>query len=190
MFTDRKSRAKLLGSQYLDDVIQQFRQLKDHTEKGMMQVSDDDFIKLLHPDGNSIAVLVKHLAGNMRSRWSDFLVSDGEKADRDRDTEFEHTQVDTRRRLMEKWEEGWAILFNTLASLEPDDMNKTIYIRSEPHSVVRAINRQLIHYSTHSGQIIMLSKYWAGDKWNTLSIPKGDSAIFNKKMVEKRSATD
>ena len=180
----------MIESQYITDVMLQFKRMKLNAEKGMLQVSDDAFLKLLHDDGNSIGLIVKHVAGNLRSRWTDFLTSDGEKSDRNRDREFELDAENTRSDLMARWDKGWAVLFDVIGSLTPDDLQKTVYIRAEPHSVVMAINRQLTHYSEHVGQIVMLSKYWAGDTWETLSIAKGASVAFNQEKMSKRSESE
>jgi hypothetical protein len=138
----------------------------------MAQVEDPQFFALLDSDANSIALIVKHVAGNMRSRWTDFLTTDGEKLDRNRDSEFEHDTADSRQAIMARWDAGWEILFTTLTSLGPADLSRSVTIRDEPHTVVQAINRQLSHYSVHVGQIVLLAKHYAGPNWKTLSIPK------------------
>jgi len=162
----------LIEQHYLDDCVLQLRKLKAQADKAMAQVDDAQFFELLDADANSIAVIVKHVAGNMRSRWTDFLTSDGEKPDRHRDSEFEREAADTRGAIIGRWEAGWEVLFNTLMSLGPGDLGKTVPIRNEPHSVVQAINRQVSHYSAHVGQIVLLAKHFAGPNWTTLSIPK------------------
>jgi hypothetical protein len=154
-------------------------------EQALNQVSDQDFFRILGPESNSIAIIVKHIAGNMRSRWRDFLVSDGEKPDRFRDTEFEIESDDSREALMIRWENGWKMLFDAIESLGSDDLKKTITIRGEPHTVIEAINRQLCHYAYHAGQIAYLARHYAGDKWETLSIPKGKSEEFHRDTREK-----
>jgi len=127
-------------------------------------------------------VIVKHIAGNLRSRWTDFLTSDGEKPDRRRDTEFELVgAADTRESLMARWEEGWKTLFANVEPLTNEDLLREVPIRGEPHTVVRAINRQLTHYAGHVSQIVLLAKHWAGPKWQTLSIPRGQSETFNRR---------
>ena len=138
----------------------------------MAQVADPQFFALLDPDANSIALIVKHVSGNMRSRWTDFLTTDGEKPDRDRDSEFERDTADTRQAIMARWDAGWELLFATIMSLAPGDLGRSVTIRGEPHTVVQAINRQLSHYSAHVGQIVLLAKHYAGPSWKTLSIPK------------------
>lgn len=162
----------MIERHYLDEGVFQLRKLKTQADKAMAQVDDAQFFALLDPDANSIALIVKHVAGNMRSRWTDFLTSDGEKPDRHRDREFEREAADTRASIVARWEAGWQLLFNTLTSLQPTDLGKTVTIRGEPHTVVQAINRQLSHYSAHVGQIVLLAKHFAGPKWKTLSIPK------------------
>ena len=162
----------MIEQHYLDDSLVQLRKLKAQADKAMAQVDDRQFFELLDADANSIALIVKHVAGNMRSRWTDFLTSDGEKADRHRDGEFERDAEDTREALLARWEAGWELLFNTVTSLQPADLGKTVMIRQEPHTVVQAINRQVSHYSAHVGQIVLLAKHFAGSSWRTLSIPK------------------
>jgi len=162
----------LIEQHYLDDCLFQLRKLKAQADKAMAQVDDRQFFAAIDPDANSIALIVKHVSGNMRSRWTDFLTSDGEKPDRDRDAEFERGSADTRETILDRWEAGWALLSTSLASLQPDDLVKSVAIRSEPHTVLQAINRQLSHYSAHVGQIVLLAKHFAGPNWQTLSIPK------------------
>ena len=157
---------------FLDDCLLQLRKLKAQADKAMAQIDDGQFFGLIDTDANSIALIVKHVAGNMRSRWTDFLTTDGEKPDRHRDLEFERDPADTRDALVAQWDAGWELLFGTIASLAPDDLGRTITIRGEPHTVVQAINRQLLHYSAHVGQIVLLAKHFAGPKWETLSIPR------------------
>lgn len=169
----------MLGDFYLEDIRRQFHGQKKLAEKAMAQVDDAQFFALLDPDANSIALVVKHIAGNLRSRWTDFYSSDGEKADRHRDTEFEAGQEDTRALLMERWEAGWSVLFEVVDSMKPEDLTRTVTIRDEPHSVVKAVNRQLAHYAYHVGQIVFLAKHFAGGRWQSLSIPRGQSETFN-----------
>lgn len=162
----------MIKQHYIDDCLFQLRKLKAQADKAIAQVDDAQFFALLDPDANSIALIVKHVAGNMRSRWTDFLTTDGEKPDRHRDTEFEREAGDARAALMARWDTGWELLLNTLSSLKPADLGKTVTIRGEPHTVVQAINRQISHYSAHVGQIVLLAKHYAGPRWQTLSIPK------------------
>ncbi len=165
---------------YLEDAVRQFHGQKKLAEKALAQVSDDEFFHRLDPGSNSIALIVKHLAGNMRSRWSDFLTSDGEKPDRHRDSEFEVAESDTRSELMGRWEQGWGCVFGAVEALKPEDLGKTVAIRGEPHSVLKAVNRQLTHYAHHIGQIVFLAKHLAGPRWKTLSIPRGQSEEWRK----------
>ncbi|HKA37637.1 MAG TPA: DUF1572 family protein [Thermoanaerobaculia bacterium] len=165
---------------YRDEAARQFRGLKKAADRALAQVSDADFFAAIDPESNSIALIVKHLAGNMRSRFTDFLTSDGEKADRHRDSEFEVEPGDTRESLLARWEEGWKITAAAIEPLTPEDFDRTVPIRGEPHTLLRAINRQLVHYAYHVGQIVLLAKHFAGPKWQTLSIPRGKSEEVNK----------
>jgi hypothetical protein len=171
---------------YLQDARRQFRALKKLADKALAQVRDKDWFVTLDAESNNLAVIVKHVAGNLRSRWTDIFTTDGEKPDRHRDTEFELTQHDTKDALQAYWEHCWGILFATLDSLEPSDLGCTILIRNEPHAVIEAINRQLLHYSLHVGQIVFLAKHLARDHWHSLSIPRGQSATFNAGAQPKR----
>jgi Protein of unknown function (DUF1572) len=162
----------LIEQHYLEDCVLQLRMLKTQAEKAVSQVDDTQFFHTLDPEANSIALIMKHMAGNMRSRWTDFLTTDGEKPDRDRDSEFETTAGDTREAVIARWEDGWGRMLNALTSLRPDDLSRTVAIRGEPHTVVQAINRQFSHYSAHVGQIVLLAKHLAGPRWQTLSMPR------------------
>ena len=173
----------MIEQHYIDDSLFQLRKLKAQADKAMAQIDDAQFCATLDPDANSIALIVKHVAGNMRSRWTDFLTSDGEKPDRNRDAEFEREGGDTRASLIARWDAGWELLFATLASLQPADIGRTVTIRGEPHTVLQAINRQVSHYSAHVGQIVLLAKHYAGPKWQTLSIPKR----ANTRIGERRT---
>ena len=174
---------------FIDATLRELRSLKRATERALAQIPDESFFGALDAESNSIAVLVKHIAGNMRSRWSDFLTTDGEKPDRHRDSEFVIAPGDTRVALMERWEQSWKILFATLESLGPADLERTVTIRTEPYTVVGAVQRSLAHYSDHIGQIILLAKHFAGEKWQTLSVPRGKSeevnAAFAARFKEK-----
>ncbi len=172
---------------YLRDAIESFRAYKKMAEKAIAQVSDEEFFKAIDAEANSIAVIVKHIAGNQHSRWRDFLTSDGEKADRNRDTEFEMIG-DMRESLMRFWETGWQTLFEAVEPLTAEDFGKFVTIRGEPHTIVEAINRQLTHYAYHIGQIVLLAKHFRSTDWKTLSVPRGSSAEFNKFLAEKQSA--
>jgi len=167
---------------YLKDSIDLFRYYKKLGERAMAQCPDAALTTTLDAESNSIAIIVKHMEGNMRSRWTDFLTSDGEKPDRNRDTEFEDPPK-TRAELMEMWEHGWKLLFSALEPLSDADLTRTITIRTEPHSVTQAINRQIAHYSYHVGQIVYLARHFAGDKWQSLTIPKKKSGEFNKQVA-------
>ena len=167
---------------YLNDAIDLFRYYKKLGERAMAQCPDEGLFTMLDAESNSIAIVVKHMAGNMRSRWTDFLTSDGEKPDRNRDNEFEGAPA-TRAELLELWERGWKLLFGALEPLSDADLTRTITIRAEPHSVTQAINRQIAHYSYHVGQIVYLARHFAGGKWQTLTIPKRKSAEFNKQVA-------
>ena len=167
---------------YLEDSLELFRYYKRLAEKAMLQVTDDQLVATLDSEMNCIAVIVKHLAGNMRSRWTDFLTSDGEKPDRHRDTEFNDPPA-TRGSLLAVWEEGWNRLFNALESLSEKNLARSVTIRGERHSVLQAINRQIAHYSYHCGQIVLLAKHFQHGKWQSLSVPRGQSAEFHRRVV-------
>lgn len=156
---------------YLKDALTVLRQYKKMAEDAMAQVSDEDLTALLDKESNSIALLVKHMAGNMRSRWTDFLTTDGEKPDRNRDSEFVEPAAG-RAPLMAVWEDGWRRVWTALEPLTDADLGRTVTIRGEPHSVMQAVNRQLAHYACHVGQIVMLAKHYRGAQWRTLSLPK------------------
>ena len=174
---------------YHVDSLRSFRNYKKLAERAIGQVSDVEFFASIDQEANSIGVVVKHIAGNLHSRWRDFLTSDGEKPDRDRDREFV-TEGDTRESLMQFWETGWQVLFDNLEPLKEEDFSKTITIRGEPHFVVEAINRQLTHYSYHIGQIVFLAKHFRSAEWKSLSVPRNQSAEFNKHLSEKQAADD
>lgn len=171
---------------YLKDALASFRNYKKMAERAMTQVSDEEFFRALDAEANSIAVIVKHIAGNQHSRWTDFLTSDGEKDFRNRDTEFELIG-DTRESLMEFWETGWQTLFSAIEPLTTEDFSRFITIRGEPHTIVEAINRQLTHYAYHVGQITFLAKHFRSGEWKTLSVPRNKSAEFNKFVSDKKS---
>ena len=174
-----------LSTSYLRDSIGLFHYYKKLAERAMAQCPDDALFVTLDPESNSIAILVKHMAGNMRSRWRDFLTTDGEKPDRNRDTEFEAPPA-TRAELLELWERGWKYVFDALEPLSESDLTRTVTIRSEPHSVMQAINRQLAHYAHHAGQILFLAKHLTfvrTGKWESLSVPRGKSADLNAKVA-------
>jgi len=168
---------------FIEDALAIFRQYKLLGERAMQQVSDQQLFASLDDESNSIAIIVKHLTGNMRSRWTDFLTSDGEKATRNRDGEFVDPPA-TREALMREWEDGWASVFGAIEPLTDADMGRVVTIRGEAHSVMQAINRQLSHYPMHVGQIVLLAKHFAGEGWQTLSVARNKSAEFNRKVAE------
>jgi hypothetical protein len=166
---------------YIEDLIALFRFYKNMAEGAMEQVSDKQLFGVLDEEMNSIAIIAKHMAGNMRSRWTDFLTSDGEKPNRNRDTEFVAPPA-TREDLMQIWNEGWDLVFHALKPLTDADLERTVTIRGEPHSVMQAINRQIAHYSYHCGQIVFLAKHFKASEWKSLSVPRNKSADFNRRV--------
>jgi hypothetical protein len=169
-----------LANLYLDEARRQFRGHKRMGEGAMAQLRDEEFFVTLNPESNSVAILVKHLAGNMRSRFTDFLTSDGEKPDRFRDQEFELNSATTRADVMKWWEEGWSCVFAAIDILKPEDVTRTVTIRGEPHTVLQALNRQIAHYAQHIGQMVFLAKHLRSSDWKTLSIPRGRSEDYKK----------
>jgi Protein of unknown function (DUF1572) len=174
------------AAHYLEEARRQMRGHKRMGEAAMSQLRDQDFFVTLDSEANSIAVLVKHLAGNMRSRFTDFLTSDGEKPDRFRDREFELTTSTTRAEVTQWWDEGWVCVFSAIDPLKAEDVMRTVMIRGEPHTVLQAINRQIAHYAQHIGQIVFLAKHFRSSEWKTLSIPRGKSEEF-KRVAPKPS---
>jgi hypothetical protein len=175
-----------LGSHFLRTFLTEFRKLKSYGEKAMAQLQDDEFFTTIDLESNSVAVIVKHIAGNMRSRWIGFLTSDGEKPDRHRDDEFVIGPATTRADVMHWWDEGWRVTLQALEPLTPDDLQRTVLIRGESHTVVEAVMRQLTHYAAHIGQVVFLAKHLRSTAWQTLSIPRGKSEEFNRAMRDKR----
>ena len=167
---------------YIRDSLSLFRYYKRLAECAMEQVTDEQLFAAIDKEANSIAVIVKHMAGNMLSRWTDFLTTDGEKPNRDRDSEFVAPPA-TRKELMALWEDGWSRLFAAIEPLTEADLSRTVTIRGEAHSVMQAINRQLAHYAHHVGQIVLLAKHFACDHWQSLSVPRNKSADFNRKVA-------
>jgi uncharacterized damage-inducible protein DinB len=167
---------------YLEDSLELFRYYKKQAERAMAQVSDEQLFAPIDAENNSIAIVVKHMAGNMRSRWTDFLTTDGEKPNRDRDMEFVQPPA-SREALLRMWEEGWAVVFGALEPLTDADLGRSVTIRGEAHSVMQAVNRQIAHYAHHIGQIVLLAKHFAGDRWQSLTIPKNRSAEFNTRVA-------
>jgi hypothetical protein len=172
---------------YHADALQTFRNYKKLAERAIEQVGDEEFFATIDSESNSIALIVKHIAGNSLSRWSDFLTTDGEKPDRDRDSEF-LLNTEDRGSLMAYWEKGWQTLFDNLEPLTIDDFSKTITIRGQSHTIVEAINRQLTHYAYHVGQIVFLAKHFRSSAWKTLSVPRNRSAEFNQYLADKKAA--
>ncbi|HEX8032154.1 MAG TPA: DUF1572 family protein [Vicinamibacterales bacterium] len=169
-------------SPILTVVLDEFQKIKKLADKSIEQLADEQLHAALDPDANSVAVVMRHIAGNMRSRWVNFLTSDGEKPDRMRDQEFEDPQQN-RADLLAEWEHGWQCLFDALAPLTDADLQRTVVIRGEPHSVYQAISRQVAHYAGHAYQIVLLAKHLQGANWKTLSIPRGQSEEFNRRML-------
>ncbi|HTR65611.1 MAG TPA: DUF1572 domain-containing protein [Terriglobales bacterium] len=172
---------------HLEDSLSLFRHYKKLAEAAMEQVTDDQLLAVLDPEMNSIALIVKHMAGNMRSRWIDVLTSDGEKPDRNRDSEFEEPPA-TRDAVMKVWESGWACVFRALEPLTEADLTRTVMIRGEAHSLTQAINRQLTHYSYHVGQIVFLAKHLRHEQWKSLSVPRGHSEKFNQRVAAREAS--
>ncbi|XOK60244.1 DUF1572 family protein [Paenibacillus elgii] len=160
-----------LGDEFLKESISAFESMKKLADGTMSQLEDAHFYETIDPESNSLEILIKHMHGNMISRWTDFLTTDGEKPDRNRDGEFEVSRL-PRAELLRLWEEGWERVFQTLRSLTPDDVLRTVYIRGEAHTVLKAIQRQVSHYGYHVGQIVFLGKHLKSDHWQTLSIPR------------------
>ena len=169
----------MIEQPFIDDCLLQLRKLKTQADKARAQIREDQLFAVLDPEANSIAVIMKHMAGNMRSRWTDFLTTDGEKPDRNRDGEFIITHDDTHAAVVAMWEDGWTRLFAAISTLTPDDLTRTVRIRGEEHTVLEAINRQMTHYAAHVGQIVLLAKHYAGAGWQSLSIPRGKSREFD-----------
>lgn len=166
---------------YLEDSLALLRYYKKLAEGAMEQVTDDQLTTVLDEEMNSIALVAKHMAGNMRSRWTNFLTTDGEKPDRNRDTEFIDPPAG-RASLMELWEDGWKRVFTALEPLSDQDLGRTVTIRGEAHSVMQAINRQIGHYAYHCGQIVLLAKHFQHERWKSLSVPRNRSADFNRRV--------
>lgn len=169
---------------YLKDSLTLFSYYKKLVERAMEQVSDEQLFTVLDEEMNSIAIIVKHMAGNMRSRWTDFLSSDGEKPDRNRDSEFVDPPK-TREAMLKLWERGWNHVFSALQPLTDTDLGRTVTIRGEEHSVMQAINRQIAHYAYHCGQIVFLAKHFQHAQWKSLSVPRNKSAEFNRRVLAK-----
>jgi hypothetical protein len=171
-----------LAKHYLEDSLKVFRTYKQLGEKAIEQLSDEELFRALDAEMNSVALNVKHLAGNMRSRWTDFLTTDGEKPDRQRDSEFRIDEGTSRAEVMRWWEEGWRTVFAAVEPLRAEDVSREVTIRGKPHTVLMAINRQLTHYAYHVGQIVFLAKHFKSAAWQSLSIPRGQSETFNESL--------
>ena len=174
-----------LGNHYLQDSIASLRAYKKQADKAIAQLKDEEFFVTLDEEGNSAAVIMKHMAGNMFSRWTDFLTTDGEKPNRNRDMEFVVEEKNSKDQVVDYWERGWQCVFNALEPLKADDVERKVMIRGEEHTVMMAINRQLMHYASHIGQIVFLAKHFRSSEWQSLSIPRNRSAEFTsqKKAV-------
>ena len=175
---------------YFDDALSALRAYKKLTEKAIAQMHDEEFFVTLDEEANSVAVIMKHMAGNMISRWTDFLTSDGEKPNRNRDMEFVIESQTTKDDVLAYWERGWACVFEALEPLSPEDFEKTVMIRGEAHTIVQAINRQLMHYAYHVGQIVFLAKHFRSAEWKSLSIPRNRSAEFNAYLTNEPGVAD
>ena len=174
------------GTAYLTSVTQRLHSLREQCDKALAQVPSEQWSLRLDAESNSLVTLILHLAGNMLSRWTDFLTSDGEKPERNRDAEFEDPERLTQPALLARWEAGWACLFEALAPLTDADLERTVTIRGEPHTVVDAIGRQLAHYAFHTGQMVFLAKHLAGPEWQSLSVPRRGSAAYNAALGHNR----
>jgi hypothetical protein len=172
-----------LAKHFLEDSLKTFRDYKELAERAFAQLTDEQFFVQLDEESNSIGVIIKHMAGNMLSRWTDFLTTDGEKPTRNRDEEFVLTPDATRDQLLSRWEEGWRAVFSALEPLRPEDVERKILIRGEEHTVLEAITRQLTHYAYHTGQIVFLAKHFRSSDWKSLSVPRNHSAEFNAYMA-------
>ena len=175
---DMTATVESLGKTVLDDVELTFRKAKEQAERAMAQIDDTMFFQTIDAESNSIAIIAKHVGGNLRSRWTDFLTTDGEKPDRDRDGEFVAPTSAGRDTIMELWNEGWAVLFSTLTTLRPIDLTATVHIRGEAMTSIAAMNRALAHIASHVGQIVFLAKHLRSSDWKTLSIPRGQSSLW------------
>ena len=174
-----------IGQHYLEDALNTFREYKKLSERAFAQLDDADFFRAIDPESNTIAVIIKHLAGNMLSRWTDFLTSDGEKPERNRDMEFVMLPETTKAEMIAYWEKGWQCTFAAIEPLTADDLLRTVTIRGQEHTVIQAITRQVAHYANHIGQLVFLAKHFKAGDWESLSVPKNRSAEFNTYLKEK-----
>jgi len=177
------------GQHYLFDALQTFRDYKRLAERAFAQITDEDFFKTIDEESNSIAVNIKHMAGNMLSRWTDFLTTDGEKPERNRDIEFVMLPGTTKDEMIAYWDRGWQSAFAAIEPLTADDLMRTVTIRGQDHTVIQAINRQIAHYAYHVGQIVFLAKHFKSSEWQSLSVPRNRSAEFNAYLEEKIKAS-
>jgi uncharacterized protein DUF1572 len=177
-----------IGAEYLSDALRNLRSYKKLAEEAFAQTSDEDMFRLIDADANSIAILIKHMAGNMRSRWTDFLSSDGEKPERHRDREFEIDPGTTREEVMRWWESGWKCVFDAITPLQSEDLLRRVFIAGREHTVLQAITRQVLHYGGHVNQIVLLAKHFRGSQWKSLSIPKGQSETYAREFEKKHAA--
>jgi len=175
-----------IGQHYLDGALHTFRDYKKLAERAFAQISDEDFFRTLDEESNSIAINMKHMAGNMISRWTDFLTTDGEKPERNRDLEFVMLPETSKDDMLAYWERGWQCVFDAVEPLKPEDLMRTIRVRGQDHTVVQAINRQLAHYAYHVGQIVFLAKHFKSSEWQSLSVPKNRSAEFNAQFQNRQ----
>jgi len=175
-----------IGQHYLDDDLRRFRDYKQLAERAFAQISDEEFFRTLDEESNSIAINMKHIAGNMISRWTDFLTTDGEKPERNRDLEFVMLPETSKNDMLAYWERGWQCVFDAVEPLKPEDLMRTIRVRGQDHTVVQAINRQLAHYAYHVGQIVFLAKHFKSGEWQSLSVPKNRSAEFNAQFQNRK----
>lgn len=178
-----------MNSPILDTTASELRKVKRLADLAVDQLDDEQVWRRIDADSNSVGVLMRHMAGNMRSRWTDFRTTDGEKPDRHRDQEFEDVAIG-RQELLAEWEDGWQRLFDALSSISDADLQDTIYIREEPHTIHRAIVRQIVHYAGHAYQILALGKHLKGSDWKTLSVPRGKSDEFNQRVLAEQRARE
>ncbi|MGQ0762903.1 MAG: DUF1572 family protein [Acidobacteriota bacterium] len=176
-----------IGQHYLEDALRTFRDYKKLGERAFEQLSDEDFFRTIDDESNSLAVIIKHIAGNMLSRWTEFLTTDGEKPERNRDMEFVMLPETTKDEMLAYWQKGWKCTFDALEPLTPDDLMRTVRIRGEDHTVVQAINRQIAHYANHIGQIVYLAKHFKSSEWQSLSVPKNKPAGAHASGVQAKN---
>lgn len=181
---------QLIGQHYLEDALRTFRDYKKLGERALAQLDDQDLFRTIDHESNSIAIIMKHLAGNMLSRWTDFLTTDGEKPERNRDMEFVMLPETTKQQMLAYWEKGWQCAFAAIEALTPDDLMRTVRIRGQDHTVIQAITRQIAHYANHVGQIVYLAKHFKGGAWQSLSVPRNKSAEFNTYLQDKLASAE